>query len=79
MILDNEGGMGCQLERGAGVICHITSLPNGKKLGNIGEAAKRFIDFLSSAGQKYWQILPLNPTDQYGSPYAGLSAFESGG
>ena len=72
---DNEGGMGCRLERGAGVICHITSLPNGKKPGNIGESAKRFIDFLSSAGQKYWQILPLNPTDQYGSPYAGLSAF----
>jgi len=72
---DNEGGMGCTLERGSGVICHITSLPNGRKPGNIGEPAKKFINFLSSSGQKYWQILPLNPTDQYGSPYAGLSAF----
>ncbi len=72
---DADGGTGCPLERGSGVICHITSLPNGKKPGNIGASAKRFIDFLSGSGQKYWQILPLNPTDRYGSPYAGLSAF----
>ena len=63
------------MPRGSGVLCHITSLPSDKGPGNIGEPAKRFVDFLAAAGQKYWQILPLNPTDEHGSPYAGASAF----
>ena len=67
--------LGKPLPRGAGVLCHITSLPNKDGPGTFGEPAYRFIDFLHEAGQKYWQILPLNPTDEYGSPYAGISAF----
>jgi 4-alpha-glucanotransferase len=34
-----------------------------------------FVDLLAGAGQRYWQILPVHPTDEYGSPYAGRSAF----
>ena len=71
----NSSGFGVEMPRGAGVLCHITSLPDPKGPGNIGPAAKRFVDFLAAAGQKYWQILPINPTDEYGSPYAGASAF----
>lgn len=63
------------MERGMGVICHITSLPNGGEPGTMGEPARRFVDIMSEAGQTYWQVLPVNPTDQFGSPYAGLSAF----
>lgn len=63
------------MERGMGVICHITSVPNGGKPGTMGEPARQFVDYLAQAGQKYWQVLPVNPTDQFGSPYAGLSAF----
>lgn len=63
------------MERGMGVICHITSVPNGGEPGTLGEPAKRFVDKLADAGQTYWQVLPVNPTDQFGSPYAGLSAF----
>lgn len=63
------------LERGMGVICHITSVPNGGEQGTLGECAKRFVDVLAEAGQTYWQVLPVNPTDEWGSPYAGLSAF----
>ncbi len=63
------------MERGMGVICHITSLPNGGEAGTLGEPAKKFVDILAEAGQTYWQVLPVNPTDQFGSPYAGLSAF----
>ncbi len=66
------------MERGMGVLCHITSLPNLERPGNpgtLGEPARRFIDDLAAAGQKYWQVLPVNPTDGFGSPYAGLSAF----
>lgn len=70
-----SASMAKKLPRGAGVLCHITSLPNEKNAGTLGKPAMDFIDFLADAGQKYWQILPLNPTDEYGSPYAGVSAF----
>ncbi|OFK22139.1 4-alpha-glucanotransferase [Olsenella sp. HMSC062G07] len=66
------------LERGLGVMCHITSLPNLERpghAGTLGEPARRFIDMLARAGARYWQVLPVNPTDEFGSPYAGLSAF----
>ena len=71
---DNER-LQLPMERGMGVICHITSVPNGGKAGTLGEPSKRFVDVLAKAGQTYWQVLPVNPTDQFGSPYAGLSAF----
>ena len=58
-----------------GVLCHITSVPNGGWPGTLGAPARRFVDWLAAAGQKYWQVLPVNPTDRFGSPYAGLGAF----
>ena len=64
-----------QLERGSGVVCHITSVPNHGKPGTLGAPARRFVDFLAPAHQRYWQVLPVNPVDAYGSPYAGVSAF----
>ena len=63
------------LPEGMGVLCHITSVPNGGKPGTMGECAKRFIDYLEDCGQTFWQVLPVNPTDEFKSPYAGLSAF----
>ncbi len=63
------------LERGAGVVCHITSVPNDGKPGTLGAPSKRFIDHLAAMGMRYWQVLPVNPTDMYGSPYSGPSAF----
>lgn len=63
------------LEPGIGVLAHITSVPNGGSPGTLGEPAMRFLEWLHAAGVRYWQILPVNPTDTYGSPYAGLSAF----
>jgi len=53
-----------------GVLCHITSLPNGK----ISDGAK-FVDFLNQKGYSKWQFLPLTPPDKHGSPYASPSAF----
>lgn len=64
-----------KLEEGEGVLCHITSLPNGEGPGTIGEESYKFVDFLKKNGQKYWQILPLLPVDMYGSPYAAKSTF----
>lgn len=69
------------MKRGMGVLAHITSLPDKLNApyvsqgATIGSDAHRFVDWLEEAGQMYWQILPVNPTDECGSPYAGLSAF----
>jgi 4-alpha-glucanotransferase len=58
-------------ERGSGILLHVTSLP----AGDLGPSAYEFIDKLAKAGQKYWQILPLNQTGYGDSPYGCLSAF----
>ena len=63
------------LEPGMGVLCHVTSLPNEGGPGALGAPARRFVDWLAECGQTYWQVLPVNPADGYGSPYAGLAAF----
>lgn len=56
---------------------HLTSLPSSYGVGDLGPAAYEFADFLSSSNQRYWQILPLNPTDPITdhSPYNSFSAF----
>jgi 4-alpha-glucanotransferase len=65
------------LDRGSGILLHITSLPSSFGIGDIGPEAYHFVDQLARARQKYWQILPLNPTDLFfhNSPYSSLSAF----
>lgn len=64
-------------KRGSGILLHITSLPSPYGIGDLGNGAYRFVDFLSETEQSYWQILPLTPTDLgYGnSPYGSISAF----
>ena len=57
--------------RCAGVLLHLSSLPGGK----LGAGARQWIDFLASCGFGCWQILPLCPTDETGSPYSSPSAF----
>jgi 4-alpha-glucanotransferase len=54
---------------------HPTSLPGRHGIGDFGDEAHEFVDFLAAAGQSYWQILPLSPTGYGDSPYQGLSAF----
>jgi 4-alpha-glucanotransferase len=63
--------------RGCGTLLHITSLPSRFGIGDLGPEAHRFIDLLGGGGQRYWQILPLNPAyPVYGnSPYQSTSAF----
>lgn len=55
--------------RESGILMHITSLPGPYGIGTMGRAAYEFVDFLEKAGQRYWQILPLNPTGFGDSPY----------
>lgn len=59
--------------RRAGILLHLTSLPDGIGNGDMGYSAYRFIEFLASAGVSVWQMLPLGPTHADGSPYQGLS------
>ena len=63
-------------KRGAGILLHITSLPSMFGVGDMGYEAKAFADFLHRSGQKYWQLLPLNPTEegQGHSPYSSISS-----
>jgi 4-alpha-glucanotransferase len=60
-----------QLPRSAGILLHPTSLPSGK----LDRDAYRFVDWLAAAGQSWWQVLPLGPPDEFGSPYRSPSAF----
>ena len=62
--------------RGSGILLHVTSLPSPFGIGDMGPGAYRFADFLQRAKQSYWQVLPLNPTDQAcgNSPYSSISA-----
>ena len=62
-------------QRSAGILLHPTSLPGPYGIGELGPEALEFVHFLKDAGQKLWQILPLNPTGEDGSPYSSYSAF----
>jgi 4-alpha-glucanotransferase len=57
------------------VLLHVTSLPGPHGNGDVGPEARAFIDFLASAGQRWWQVLPVNPIGLGNSPYSGVSAF----
>jgi 4-alpha-glucanotransferase len=62
-------------ERSAGVLLHITSLPGPHGIGDLGPEAFHFVDWLVSAGQRLWQVLPTTPIGPGDSPYQSVSAF----
>jgi len=63
--------------RGSGILLHVSSLPSPFGIGDMGPSAHWFAEFLAETGQRYWQILPLTPTDLLhgNSPYHSASAF----
>ena len=61
--------------RNGGILLPIFSLPSPYGIGTMGAQARRFVDFLSDAGQRYWQILPICPTAYGDSPYSSISTF----
>ena len=61
--------------RAAGVLLHPTSLPGIGGIGDLGPDAHRFLDFMSAAGLRIWQMLPVGPTGYGDSPYQCFSAF----
>lgn len=62
-------------ERGAGVLCSISSLPNEYGIGSLGDEAYEFARLLKKAGVKYWQILPTVHTGFCDSPYQSVCCF----
>lgn len=63
------------IPRSSGVLLHPTSLPGPFGIGELGQYARAFVDWLALAGQKYWQVMPLGPTGYGDSPYQAFSAF----
>ncbi|MBC8447519.1 MAG: 4-alpha-glucanotransferase [Chloroflexi bacterium] len=61
--------------RSGGVLLHPTSLPGRYGIGDLGDAAYDFVDFLVQSKQSLWQVLPLGPTGYGDSPYQSFSAF----
>jgi len=61
--------------RASGILLHPTSLPGRFGIGDLGNAAYHFVDFLAASRQHFWQIMPLGPTTYGDSPYQALSAF----
>lgn len=64
-----------QAPRISGILLHPTSLPGGHGIGDLGSEAYAFVDWLGSANQRMWQVLPLGPTGFGDSPYQSFSAF----
>jgi 4-alpha-glucanotransferase len=63
------------MNRGSGLLLHVTSLPSRYGIGDVGPDAIAWIDRLHDAGQSWWQSLPLGPTGYGNSPYQPLSSF----
>ncbi|RMG89750.1 MAG: 4-alpha-glucanotransferase [Chloroflexi bacterium] len=64
-----------RFERAAGILVHPTSFPSRYGIGDLGDFAYRFVDFLVASKQSLWQVLPLGPTGYGDSPYQCFSAF----
>ncbi|MGC1376433.1 MAG: 4-alpha-glucanotransferase, partial [Anaerolineales bacterium] len=62
-------------DRASGILLHPTSLPGALGAGDFGADAYKFVDWLASAGQTYWQVLPLGEIGPGNSPYMSSSAF----
>src|SRR5262245_52390479 len=62
-------------QRAGGLLLHVTSLPGPPGCGDLGPAARQFVDFLAAAGLRWWQMLPVNPPGPGNSPYSAYSAF----
>ena len=63
------------MNRSAGILLPISSLPSKYGIGSFSKSAYDFVDWLQEAGQSYWQILPLVPTSFGDSPYQSFSTY----
>lgn len=73
-MIDEKPPADCLDCRRAGILLHLTSLPGPGPCGTLGSEAYNFVRFLSDSGISVWQMLPVGPTQQDGSPYQTSSA-----
>ena len=66
--------MRSKIARRSGVLLHPSSFPGPWGIGDLGAEAYKFVDFLQETHQQLWQVLPLGPTGEDGSPYSSFSA-----
>jgi len=64
-----------RFERSSGILTHISTLPSRFGIGDIGPEAYKFADWLKTAHQTVWQILPFSLVDENGCPYSSASAY----
>ena len=62
------------LSRASGILLHPTCFPSRFGIGDLGQEAYNFVNFLRDSGQQIWQVLPLGPTGFGNSPYLSYSA-----
>lgn len=70
--------LGFLQHREAGILLHVTSLPGGHGVGDLGAGAYQFVDWMVQAGLKIWQMLPLVPPGRGFSPYSTWSSLALG-
>ena len=63
------------IKRSSGILMPLYALPSPYGIGTLGRAARDFVDFLSAAGQSWWQMLPVGPTSYGDSPYQSPSTY----
>ncbi len=63
------------MKRSCGILLPISALPSPYGIGSLGKEAYEFVDFLASANQSWWQMLPVGPTSYGDSPYQSFSAY----
>ncbi len=63
------------MSRNTGILVHPTSFPSPYGIGDLGDGAYDFIDFLAACKLSLWQVLPLGPTSFGDSPYQSFSTF----
>lgn len=73
--MEDNSSLGMDYDKYAGILAHPTSFPNPYGIGDLGQGAYDFIDFLEKSGLTIWQVLPLGHTGFGDSPYQPFSSF----
>ncbi len=63
------------MERCAGVLAAVSSLPGNQGIGDFGRKTKQFIERIAESGFRIWQVLPMQPLGYGNSPYQPYSSF----
>ena len=70
---DSRNTPALTMPRKAGVLHPITAFTCPGPIGSL-DGGRQFVDWMSDTGLEIWQILPLCPSDSFGSPYSSWSA-----